>query len=59
MSMGTNYFRTFNGLRQGGHLSPLLFNLVVDALTSMLESASQKGGILGLVPHLVEGVLLT
>jgi hypothetical protein len=54
-----NYFRTFNGLRQGGHLSPLLFNLVVDALTAMLESASQKGGILGLVPHLVEGVLLT
>jgi hypothetical protein len=27
----------------------------VDALSAMLESASQKGRILGLVPHLVEG----
>jgi hypothetical protein len=28
---------------------------VVDALSVMLESASQKGRIAGLVPHLVEG----
>jgi hypothetical protein len=51
------YFRTFKDLRQGDPLSPLLFNLVVDALSALLEAASRNGRISGLVPHLVEGGL--
>lgn len=48
------YFKTHRGLRQGDPLSPLLFNLVGDALAYMLNKAKQKGHIKGLVPHLVE-----
>jgi hypothetical protein len=51
------YFRSFKGLRQGDLLSPLLFNLVVDALSDMLTRASNAGAIQGLVPHLVDGGL--
>jgi hypothetical protein len=36
-------FKTSKGLRQGDPLSPLLFNLVVDALTRMLAKASSGG----------------
>jgi hypothetical protein len=52
-----NFFRTYKGVRQGDPLPPppLLFNLVVDALATMLEGASVVGLIRGLVPDLVEG----
>ena len=33
------FFRSYKGLRQGGPLSPLLFNLVVDALPEILNKA--------------------
>jgi hypothetical protein len=46
---------TFKGSRQGDPLSPLIFNLVVDALAAMLDAGRRSGRILGLVPHLVEG----
>lgn len=36
-------------------MSPLLFNLVADALSTMLTRAAQAGMIAGLVPHLVDG----
>ena len=45
------------GVRQGDPLSPLLLNLVADALSAMLSRASSAGVIQGLVPHLVEGGL--
>lgn len=49
------YFRSFKGLRQGDPLSPLLFNIVGDALSAMLSEACATGAIQGLIPHLVEG----
>jgi retron-type reverse transcriptase len=48
-------FNTHKGLRQGDPLSPLLFNLVTDALSTMLDNAKLAGGIKGLVPYLIEG----
>jgi hypothetical protein len=53
--MSRGYFRTFKVLRQGDPLSPLLFNLVIDALAATLDSAKKKGRILGVVPHLIKG----
>lgn len=52
-----NYFRTYKGLRQGDPLSPLLFNLVGDTLSMMLERAKRSGFVRGLVLELVEGGL--
>jgi hypothetical protein len=49
------YFRSFKGLRQGDPLSPLLFNLVADALLEILDKAKEKEVVHGLLPELVEG----
>jgi hypothetical protein len=49
------FFKTFKGLRQGDPLSPLLFNLVGDTLSVMLDRAKNSVAIRGLVPNLVDG----
>jgi hypothetical protein len=47
------YFKTFRGLRQGDPLSPLLFNMVADALGVMLNKAVSKGHITGVLGDLI------
>lgn len=47
-------FNTHRGVRQGDPLSPILFNLVVDALSVLIKEAQRCGVIKGIVPHLQE-----
>jgi hypothetical protein len=49
------YFHTKKGLRKGDPLSHLLFNLVADMLSALINRAKEDGQISGLVPHLVDG----
>jgi hypothetical protein len=54
----SHYFKPGKGLRQRDHLSPLLFNLVIDVFTRILIKASSKGYITGMMSSLYpEGVL--
>jgi hypothetical protein len=52
-----HYFRSYKGLRQGDPLSPLLFNLVADTLSTMLERAFENSNLVGVTPHLVNSGL--
>lgn len=49
------YFRSFRGLRQGDPLFPLLFNLVADALSALLDKAVAKNHIVGVLADLIPG----
>ena len=40
------FFESSRGLRQGDHLSPLLFVLVMEALGRMLDKAVHEGAYL-------------
>lgn len=53
VSINIPFFKTHRGLRLGDPLSPLLFNLVGDALAAVLESAKTNGVLEGLVSNLV------
>ncbi|KAE8818397.1 hypothetical protein D1007_03843 [Hordeum vulgare] len=43
------------GVKQGDPISPLLFNLAVDALAGIVDKARLAGHILGVVGHLIPG----
>uniref|UniRef100_A0A0A9BMP3 Reverse transcriptase domain-containing protein n=1 Tax=Arundo donax TaxID=35708 RepID=A0A0A9BMP3_ARUDO len=45
------YFETQKGLRQGHPLSPLLFSLVLNALSAMLNRGKEKNVLEGLAAY--------
>ena len=51
------FFQTKKGLRQGGPLSPLLFNIIEDMLVILINRAKEHGQVSGVVPHLIDGGL--
>jgi hypothetical protein len=48
------YFQTKKGLRQVDMLSPLLFNLVPDMLSILINRVKDDGQVRRLAPHLVD-----
>lgn len=54
----SSFFKTGKGLRQGDPISPILFNLVGDVLTRILEKAASSGLIKGLLSeYKPEGII--
>lgn len=49
------FFRNAQGVRQGDPISPLLFNLVSDALAAMLDHAKEAGHTQGVASRVVPG----
>lgn len=54
-----NFFTTGKGLRQGDLLSPLLFNLVIDVLTKLLNKAASHNLIQGLGENICPGGVIS
>jgi hypothetical protein len=52
-TVGQN-FQTKKGVWHGDHLSPILFNIVVDILTILINRAKGKWQLSGVIPHLVD-----
>lgn len=55
----SNLFKPGKGLRQGDPISPLLFNLVGDVLTKMLQKGAGKGIIRGIAEEFREGGIIS
>ena len=53
------YFKPGKGLRQGDPISPLLFNLVGDAFTRMLDKAASAGLIKGVLQNFRMGGIVS
>lgn len=53
------YFKPGKGLRQGDPLSPLLFNLVGDAFSRMLDRAARSSLIQGVLTDFREGGIMS
>jgi hypothetical protein len=54
----SSYFKPGKGLRQGDHLSPLIFNLVIDVFTRILVKAAKKQHITEFMDSLYpEGII--
>jgi len=51
----SSFFKPGKGLRQGGPISPLLFNLVGDVLTRMLSKVVENNLIGGLLTDFKDG----
>jgi hypothetical protein len=49
----TQFFRTFQGLRQRDPLPPMLFNLVGETLATLMRKASNQGKLRGVLTHLI------
>jgi hypothetical protein len=49
----TPYFKTYEGLRQGVPLSPIIFNFVVDSLATLTRKATSRGKLKGVMDHLI------
>jgi hypothetical protein len=55
----SNFFKPCKGLRLGYPLSPLLFNLIADVFTKILDKASKAQLIGGLLPGVREGGIIS
>jgi hypothetical protein len=53
----TTYFNTYQELRQGDPLSPILFNIIVETLATLMRKTAGQGKIKGVLTHMIpEGI---
>ena len=55
----SSFFKPGKGLRQGDPISPLLFNLVGDVFTKMLQKGAEKGIIKGIAENFRVGGIVS
>jgi hypothetical protein len=53
-----HYFQTKKGLRQGNPLSTILFNIVADIVSIIIQRAKEYGQVDGIIPDLVDGGMI-